>query len=90
MLLVQQTNKSKSGLWIALVIVVVPILFVAFTVVMAGVLYLWASDLAVEQESNRFSGNVVQQRRYDDALPQTALLTSPLDSSLNGVLKERI
>ena len=56
MLLVQQTNKSKSGLWIALVIVVLPILFVAFTVVMAGVLYVWASDLAEEQDQTDLAG----------------------------------
>ena len=55
MLLVQQTKKSKSGLWISLVIIL-PILFVAFTTVMAGVLYVWASGLAEEQEQTDLAG----------------------------------
>lgn len=55
MLLVQQTKKSKSGLWISLVIVL-PILFVAFTIIMAGVLYVWASDLAEEQDQTDLAG----------------------------------
>jgi hypothetical protein len=60
MLLVQQTKKPKTGLWISLVIVL-PILFVAFTVVMAGVLYVWASDLAEEQDQTDLAGTWYNQ-----------------------------
>ena len=60
MLLVHQTKKSKSGLWISLVIVL-PILFVAFTIIMAGVLYFWASDLAEEQDQTDLAGTWYNQ-----------------------------
>lgn len=55
MLLIQPTKKSKSGLWIALVIIL-PLLFVVFTIIMAGVLYVWASDLADEQDQTDLAG----------------------------------
>ena len=38
-------KKSSGGLWIALLIIL-PILLIALTVVMAGVLYVWASALS--------------------------------------------
>ena len=60
MLLVQQTKKSRSRLWISLVIVL-PILFVAFTIIMAGVLYVWASDLAEEQDQTDLEGTWYNQ-----------------------------
>ena len=60
MLLVQQTQTSRSGLWISLVIVL-PILFVAFTIIMAGVLYVWASDLAEEQDQTDLAGTWYNQ-----------------------------
>jgi hypothetical protein len=60
MLLVQQTKKSKSGLWISLVIVL-PILFVVFTIIMASVLYIWASDLAEEQDQTDLAGTWYNQ-----------------------------
>lgn len=81
MLLVQQTNKSKSGLWIALVIVV-PILFVAFTVVMAGVLYLWASDLAEEQDQTDLAGTW-----YNNADTMTLYSNGSVDES-SGLIIE--
>ena len=81
MLLVQQTNKSKSGLWIALV-VVVPILFVAFTVVMAGVLYLWASDLAEEQDQTDLAGTW-----YNNADTMTLYSNGSVDES-SGLIIE--
>lgn len=81
MLLVQQTNKSKSGLWIALVIVV-PILFVAFTVVMAGVVYLWASDLAEEQDQTDLAGTW-----YNNADTMTLYSNGSVDES-SGLIIE--
>ena len=60
MLLVHQTKKSKTGLWVSLVIVL-PILFVAFTTIMAGVLYVWASDLAEEQDQTDLAGTWYNQ-----------------------------
>ena len=60
MLLVQQTKKSKSGLWIAIVIVL-PILIVAFTIIMAGVLHVWASDLTEEQDQTDLAGTWYNQ-----------------------------
>ena len=81
MLLVQQTNKSKSGLWIALVIVL-PILFVAFTVVMAGVLYLWASDLAEEQDQTDLAGTW-----YNNADTMTLYSNGSVDES-SGLIIE--
>ena len=82
MLLVQQTNKSKSGLWIALVIVVLPILFVAFTVVMAGVLYVWASDLAEEQDQTDLAGTW-----YNNADTMTLYSNGSVDES-SGLIIE--
>jgi hypothetical protein len=60
MLLVHQTKKSKTKLWISLFIVL-PILFVAFTTIMAGVLYVWASDLAEEQDQTDLAGTWYNQ-----------------------------
>jgi len=60
MLLVQQTKKSKTGLWISLVIVL-PILFVVFTIIIAGFLYVWASDLAEEQDQTDLAGTWYNQ-----------------------------
>lgn len=60
MLLIQQTKKPKSRLWISLVIIL-PILFVVFTIVMAGVLYVWASDLAEEQDQTDLAGTWYNQ-----------------------------
>ena len=82
MILVQQTNKSKSGLWIALVIVVLPILFVAFTVVMAGVLYVWASDLAEEQDQTDLAGTW-----YNNADTMTLYSNGSVDES-SGLIFE--
>ena len=82
MLLVQQTNKSKSGLWIALVVVVLPILFVAFTVVMAGVLYVWASDLAEEQDQTDLAGTW-----YNNADTMTLYSNGSVDES-SGLIIE--
>lgn len=82
MLLVQQTKKSKSGLWIALVIVVLPILFVAFTVVMAGVLYVWASDLAVEQDQTDLSGTW-----YNNADTMTFYSNGSVDESTGLIIE---
>ena len=81
MLLVQQTNKSKSGLWIALVIVL-PILFVAFTVVMAGVLYLWASDLAEEQDQTDLAGTW-----YNNADTMTLYSNGSVDESTGLIIE---
>ena len=81
MLLVQQTNKSKSGLWIALVIVL-PILFVAFTVVMAGVLYLWASDLAEEQDQTDLAGTW-----YNNADTMTLYSNGSVDESTELIIE---
>ncbi len=52
---IQATNKQKSGLWVSLVLGI-PIVIVAITVVLAGVLYVWASDLAEEQNQEELAG----------------------------------
>ena len=60
MLLIQQTKESKTALWISLVIVL-PILFVAFTIIMAGVLYVWASSFDEEQDQTDLAGTWYNQ-----------------------------
>ena len=81
MLLIQQTKKSKSGLWISLVIIL-PILFVAFTVVMAGVLFVWASDLADEQDQQDLAGTW-----YNNADTMTLYSNGSVDES-SGLIIE--
>lgn len=81
MLLVQQTKKSRSGLWISLVIVL-PILFVAFTIIMAGVLYVWASDLAEEQDQADLAGTW-----YNTADTMTLYSNGSVDESTGLVIK---
>ena len=44
-------KKSSRGLWIAL-LVIIPVLLIALTVVMAGVLYVWASALSEDPDQN--------------------------------------
>ena len=51
----QPTQKKSSGvLWIVLtvVIIIIPIFLIASSVVMAGVLYVWASDLSEDPDQN--------------------------------------
>ena len=81
MLLIQQTKKSKSGLWISLVIIL-PILFVAFTVVMAGVLFVWASELADEQDQQDLAGTW-----YNNADTMTLYSNGSVDES-SGLIIE--
>jgi hypothetical protein len=81
MILVQQTKKSKSGLWISLVIIL-PILFVAFTTVMAGVLFVLASELAEEQDQTDLAGTW-----YNNADTMTLYSNGSVDES-SGLIIE--
>tara|TARA_Y100001954_G_C15751987_1_gene574194 strand:- start:110 stop:1105 length:996 start_codon:yes stop_codon:yes gene_type:complete len=81
MLLIQQTKKSKSGLWISLVIIL-PILFVAFTIIMAGVLYVWASDLAEEQDQTDLAGTW-----YNNADTMTLYSNGSVDESAGIIIE---
>ena len=81
MLLIQQTKKSKSGLWISLVIIL-PILFVVFTIIMAGVLYLWASDLAEEQDQTDLAGTW-----YNNADTMTLYSNGSVDESAGLIIE---
>jgi hypothetical protein len=81
MILVQQTKKSKSGLWISLVIIL-PILFVAFTTVMAGVLFVLASELAEEQDQTDLAGTW-----YNNADTMTLYSNGSVDES-SGLMIE--
>ena len=55
MMYIQPKKESRTGLWVSLV-VIIPIALVAITVVLAGVLYIWASDLADEQDQTELAG----------------------------------
>tara|TARA_B110000881_G_scaffold3791_1_gene2874 strand:- start:1424 stop:2413 length:990 start_codon:yes stop_codon:yes gene_type:complete len=81
MLLIQQTKKPKSGLWISLVIIL-PILFVVFTIIMAGVLYVWASDLAEEQDQTDLAGTW-----YNNADTMTLYSNGSIDESTGLITK---
>ena len=75
MFLIQPTKKSKSGLWISLAIIL-PALFVVFSIIMAGVLYVWASALAEEQDQTDLAGTWYNNEDTM-TLSQTVQLTSP-------------
>jgi hypothetical protein len=81
MLLIQQTKKSKSGLWISLVIIL-PILFVVFSIIMAGVLYVWASDLAEEQDQTDLAGTW-----YNNADTMTLYSNGSVDESTGLIIE---
>ena len=52
---IQPKKESRTALWVSLV-VIIPIVLVAITIVLAGVLYVWASDLADEQDQTELAG----------------------------------
>ena len=52
---IQPKNESRAALWVSLA-VIIPIVLVAITVVLAGVLYVWASSLAEEQDQTELAG----------------------------------
>ena len=56
MIIIQQ-NKSTSRTFTKLsLVIVVPVVLVAITVVLAGILYVWADSLAEEQDQTELAG----------------------------------
>jgi len=55
MMYIQPKKESRTALWLSLGIII-PIVLVAITVVLAGVLYVWASDLTDEQDQTELAG----------------------------------
>lgn len=82
MIIIQQ-NKNASRTFTKLsLVIVVPVVLVAITVVLAGILYVWADSLAEEQDQTKLTGTWYN---YEDTL--TLYPNGTVVESTDGIVK---
>ncbi len=82
MIIIQQ-NKNTSRVFAKLsLVIVVPVVLVAITVVLAGLLYVWADSLSEEQDQTKLTGTWYN---YEDTL--TLYPNGTVVESTGGIVK---
>ena len=82
MIIIQQ-NKNTSRTFTRLsLVIIVPVVLVALTVVLAGILYVWADSLAEEQDQTKLTGTWYN---YEDTI--TLYPNGTVVESTGGIIK---